>query len=103
MPANSSLTTASKEKARRFSTWRPPMASPLFSNPFAEDRLTGASGYSAALDVPSLNQVVSDSLLEVIQRASRSRTVESRRKIFVLKAPPGYGKTHLMGRIGHHC
>lgn len=79
------------------------MASPPFSNPFAEDRLTGAGGYSPALDVPSLNNTASDALLEVIRRASGSRTVEARRKIFVLKAPPGYGKTHLMGRIGHHC
>jgi DNA segregation ATPase FtsK/SpoIIIE, S-DNA-T family len=79
------------------------MASPLFSNPFADDRLPGASAYSPALDVPSFNQAVSDTLLGVIQRASRTRTVEARRKIYILKAGPGYGKTHLMGRIGYRC
>jgi DNA segregation ATPase FtsK/SpoIIIE-like protein len=79
------------------------MASPWFSNPFADDRLTGASAYSPALDVPSFNQAVSDTLLEVIQRASRMRTAEARRKIYILLGGPGYGKTHLMGRIGHNC
>jgi DNA segregation ATPase FtsK/SpoIIIE-like protein len=79
------------------------MSNPLLSNPFADDRLPGASDYDTSLDVPSVNQSVSESLLQVIHRASQNKAPEARRKIAVLKGPAGYGKTHLMGRIGRHC
>ncbi|MFG0332459.1 MAG: hypothetical protein ACF8TS_03765 [Maioricimonas sp. JB049] len=69
------------------------------TNPFLHDVVSGPSQYRPEWDVPDLNAAVTESLE---QRLIQLRdNPEAARKIPVLLATPGFGKTHLFGRIAH--
>src|SRR5437868_6312965 len=77
------------------------MESPWPSNPFLEDRLNRSSNYRPEWDVPSLNADLSRQLLEVIDGIRDGTSAEAARKIPALLGTPGYGKTHLFGRLAY--
>jgi S-DNA-T family DNA segregation ATPase FtsK/SpoIIIE len=73
----------------------------LLPNPFTDDRLTGAFAFNPALDVPSVHQRATEWLEEAIRRAQNLDTPDGTVKIGILQATPGFGKTHVLGRVGH--
>jgi DNA segregation ATPase FtsK/SpoIIIE-like protein len=79
------------------------MSSPLLPNPFSDDRLTGADAFNAALDVETVHQHASAWLEQAIERAAQLGRPDGRAKIAILRSTPGFGKTHVMGRVGHRC
>src|SRR5262249_62331581 len=102
-PARNSSTTASRASAVHSFTWRRPVSSPLLPNPFRDDRLTGADVFNPALDVASVHQHASRCLEQAIERARRQDKPDGRAKIAILQSTPGFGKTHVMGRVAHRC
>ncbi|MEZ6121557.1 MAG: DNA translocase FtsK [Planctomycetaceae bacterium] len=70
-------------------------------NPFAEDRLNSAIDYRPEWDVLSIHQEVSSSLEQLFRELNVSDVPDPERRILVLKAAPGTGKTHLFGRLAH--
>jgi DNA segregation ATPase FtsK/SpoIIIE, S-DNA-T family len=69
------------------------------SNPFAAYRLDGPRDFLPAWDVPSFGQDATHDLLAAIREINDDENSRVARAIHVLLAPPGYGKTHLFGRI----
>jgi hypothetical protein len=72
-----------------------------YDNPFEADRLGDAESYCVEWDVPEINGHISSDVgksLDVIR--SRSGP-DDREKVRVLLGQPGYGKTHLFGRVRH--
>lgn len=70
-------------------------------NPFRAHRENGPRDYRPECDVPSLNDAVSDHLVDAIRRLRGRTEPDPGLKIPVLRAPPGFGKTHLFGRVSH--
>ena len=70
-------------------------------NPFRESRLNNAENYRAEWDVPELNAAVSGWLVEEVRRLAGRAEPDPGQMIAVITGPPGYGKTHLFGRIEH--
>jgi energy-coupling factor transporter ATP-binding protein EcfA2 len=70
-------------------------------NPFARSILNRPSDYRADWDVPSIGGRPASELRRAIEAMDRSAVVDPERRIHVLLGPPGYGKTHLFGRLGH--
>ena len=68
-------------------------------NPFQHDVVAGPSQYRPEWDVPELNAAATGKLLERLE--SLRSSPGSPRKIPLLLATPGYGKTHLFGRLAH--
>src|SRR6266566_2388188 len=95
--------TASRESTAHCSTWRRPVSSPLHPNPFSDDRLTEADAFNPALDVASVHQQASTWLEQAIERATQLGKPDGKAKIAILRSTPGFGKTHVMGRVGHRC
>jgi hypothetical protein len=77
------------------------MSTPTFDNPFRESRLGSSADYRPEWDVPALNKGITDALAERIRRAKGRSQPDAGQMISVLLSAPGYGKTHLFGRIGH--
>src|SRR4051794_36044334 len=95
--------TASRESMAHSSIWRPPVSSPSLPNPFTDDRLTAADVFNSNLDVVSLHHQASAWLEQAIQRATQIDQPDGKAKIAVLLSTPGFGKTHVVGRVGHRC
>jgi hypothetical protein len=71
-------------------------------NPFGREVLNGPADFVPDWDVSSIGKSATDALLRAIDRAQElSAQVDTDRKIHVLLGPPGYGKTHLFGRLNH--
>ena len=70
-------------------------------NPFRATRLNDSKDFDPALDVASLNEGVSASVLADAQRAGGRREPDPGQTIPVILSAPGYGKTHLLGRLSH--
>lgn len=79
------------------------MSRPLLPNPFSNDRLSTADAFNEALDVPSLHEQASAWLEQAIDVAAHRERPDGDAKIAVLQATPGFGKTHVMGRVAHRC
>ena len=69
------------------------------TNPFDEDRLNESGDFRPEWDVPAVNAAASDWLLDRVREVGASPDVTPVRKIAVLLAQAGYGKTHLFGRV----
>jgi hypothetical protein len=72
-------------------------------NPFENDRLPNADAFSPALDVVSVHHQASTWLEQAINRAAKLEKPDGQAKIAVLLSTPGFGKTHVAGRVGHRC
>lgn len=72
-------------------------------NPFADDRLPGAGSFNPTLDVPSVHEPASTLLRRLIERARGLEQPDGQAKVVILKSIAGFGKTHVVGRVGHHC
>ena len=70
-------------------------------NPFRVNRLNMDRDYRPEWDVSNLNADVSTHLVREIRELRGRRQPDPGQKISVLLAPPGYGKTHLLGRVAH--
>ncbi len=70
-------------------------------NPFREDRLNASEDYRVDWDVLDLNAKVSGWLVDEVRRLVGRDVPDPGQKIAVITGPPGYGKTHLFGRIEH--
>jgi len=68
-------------------------------NPFGRAVLNGPADFLPEWDVESIAKPATDRLLEAIEEARGSIRVDPNRRIHVMLGPPGYGKTHLFGRI----
>lgn len=74
----------------------------LSDNPFRESRLNDAGhDYHPAWDVPSLNEKITQFLVKEINQARGRTQPDPGQLVPVLLSAPGYGKTHLFGRLGH--
>jgi len=69
--------------------------------PLSLDRLNGPDDFVPEWDVPSIASPVTDELLRAIEAVGGRDEPDPATKIHLLLGPPGYGKTHLLGRIGH--
>lgn len=78
------------------------MSSPLLPNPFENDRLADAEGYNPALDVATVHRQATDWLEHAVHHAAQQSTPDGKAKIGILTSTAGFGKTHILGRIGHH-
>lgn len=70
-------------------------------SPFGRGVLNGPTDYVPEWDVPSIGQRPTSDLFFAIEAIDGSLRVDPERKIQVLLGPPGYGKTHLFGRLAH--
>ncbi len=70
-------------------------------NPFGRGVLNGPVDFVPEWDVPSIGRDVTERLKAAISAMDGRRGIDPNRKIQVLLGPPGYGKTHLFGRIAH--
>ena len=70
-------------------------------NLFRESRLNSGSDYHPEWDVLDLNAPISTWLTDEVRRLVGRQTPDPAQMIAVLTGPPGYGKTHLFGRIEH--
>jgi hypothetical protein len=80
------------------------MTPPRSDHPFEADVLAGAADYVPAWDVPSCGRAVSDALAREVDAVRVAPTPPSgtSRKMHLVCGAPGYGKTHLFGRLRHH-
>ncbi len=71
-------------------------------NPFGREVLNNPRDFVPEWDVPSHGREATASLLAAIRGMDAGALeVDPNRKIRVLLGPPGYGKTHLFGRLAH--
>ena len=70
-------------------------------NPFHESRLNHSDDYHPEWDVLDLNAKVSNWLVNEVRNLLGRDKPDPGQMIAVLIGPPGYGKTHLFGRIAH--
>ena len=70
-------------------------------NPFAVDRLNSSANFRAEWDVPSVNADVSTWIDRQIEEVRKRDATNPEQKIGVMLGAPGYGKTHLFGRLAH--
>jgi hypothetical protein len=75
------------------------VGSPSLDNPFEADRLNEASNFRPEWDVASINAGASDWINREVEAIRQRPAADERRKIAALLGSPGYGKTHLFGRI----
>jgi DNA segregation ATPase FtsK/SpoIIIE, S-DNA-T family len=76
------------------------VSSPL-PNPFSDDRLTQADVFNPELDVPSVHKRASAWVEQAIELARHRQKPDGQAKIAILQSTPGFGKTHVMGRVRH--
>jgi S-DNA-T family DNA segregation ATPase FtsK/SpoIIIE len=77
------------------------MSMPTLDNPFRESRLGSSEDYRREWDVLALNEGITEALAEQIRNAKGRRHPDAGQMVSVLLSAPGYGKTHLFGRMGH--
>src|SRR4051794_31561735 len=82
-------------------TWSWPVPNLVYDNPFTVYKLGNAASFRPEWDVPSINEVVSDRVGQAIDEVRDRDHVDDAQKILLLLGAPGYGKTHLFGRIRH--
>jgi S-DNA-T family DNA segregation ATPase FtsK/SpoIIIE len=70
-------------------------------NPFRVSRLNNAQDYRPEWDVPSLNEKAVNFLTQEIRSTKGLTRPNPEQRVSVILAAPGYGKTHLFGRITH--
>ncbi len=70
-------------------------------NPFRENRLNSGQDYRPEWDVLELNATISNWLTDEVRRLVGRSEPDPGQMIVVMTGPPGYGKTHLFGRIEH--
>ncbi len=70
-------------------------------NPFRESRLNSGQDYRPEWDVLELNATISNWLTDEVRRLVGRSQPDPGQMIAVMTGPPGYGKTHLFGRIEH--
>src|SRR5947209_12479853 len=70
-----------------------------YENPFQADRLAGAGSFIPEWDVPSLNERIATDLGAELDRLRQRPQRDDREKVRIVLGPPGYGKTHLFGRL----
>ncbi|WP_406700337.1 hypothetical protein V5E97_16115 [Singulisphaera sp. Ch08] len=70
-------------------------------NPFRESRLNSSRNFRPEWDVPELNQGITKWLVEEVGRLRGREEPDPGQMIAAMTGPPGYGKTHLFGRIEH--
>ncbi|SIN91238.1 FtsK/SpoIIIE family protein [Singulisphaera sp. GP187] len=70
-------------------------------NPFRESRLNSSRNFRPEWDVPELNQGITKWLVEEVSHLRGRREPDPGQMIATMTGPPGYGKTHLFGRIAH--
>jgi energy-coupling factor transporter ATP-binding protein EcfA2 len=73
----------------------------VVDNPFRASRLGVAEDFRAAWDVPELNHQITDWLVGEVKRLKGRKEPDPGQMIALMTGPPGYGKTHLFGRIEH--
>src|SRR5262245_1989358 len=77
------------------------MKRPSPTNPFQADRVDDAASFRPEWDVPSVNEGISRRVEEVIEQVRGRAGLDAAQKIPGLLSSPGYGKSHLFGRLGH--
>ena len=77
------------------------MARPVLEDPFATDRLNDVSDFVPEWDVPTLGRAFTDSFSAAVTAVRSKSGLDAERKIHAFLGSPGYGKTHLFGRIHH--
>ena len=70
-------------------------------NPFRENRLNDSRNFRPEWDVPELNQGITTWLVDEVRRLRGRQQPDPGQMIAAVTGPPGYGKTHLFGRIEH--
>ncbi len=70
-------------------------------NPFRESRLNNSKNFRPEWDVPELNQDITRTLVAEVSRLRGRKEPDPGQMILFVTGPPGYGKTHLFGRIEH--
>jgi hypothetical protein len=70
-------------------------------NPFHEARIGQAQDYRPEWDVPVLNRHITDTVTKQIREVAGRSEPDPGALISILLSAPGYGKSHLFGRIGH--
>ncbi len=72
-----------------------------FDNPFSESRLNTSRNFRPEWDIPELNQQFTKTLVRQVQRLRGRKEPDPAQMIIAMTGPPGYGKTHLFGRVEH--
>ena len=72
-------------------------------NPFRENKLVTDRDYRPEWDVLELNAKTSAWLVNEVRRLEGRAEPDPGQMIAVMTGPPGYGKTHLFGRIEHQA
>ena len=72
-----------------------------FDNLFRTSRLNVSRDFRPDWDVPTLNERASAELVQEIRRLRGRTQPDPGQMISILLSAPGYGKTHLFGRIAH--
>ena len=70
-------------------------------NPFAASHLGTDRDYHPAWDVPDMNESTSRWLVETVRSLRGLQEPSPATKIAAINGSPGYGKTHLFGRVAH--
>jgi len=70
-------------------------------NPFRESKLITSRNFRPEWDVPELNREISRWLVEEVRRLRGRKEPDPGQMTAAITGPPGYGKTHLFGRIEH--
>ncbi|MCE9532768.1 MAG: hypothetical protein K8T89_16855 [Planctomycetes bacterium] len=72
-------------------------------NPFASSRANDADDYQLAWDIESHGVQASNVIISAVQQVRKSPAPNGFRKIIVLKAGSGLGKTQIFARVKHKC
>jgi S-DNA-T family DNA segregation ATPase FtsK/SpoIIIE len=70
-----------------------------FGNPFEADRLVSAAAFVPEWDVPSVNERITADLRTALEKARHPSGASGPEKARMLVGAPGYGKTHVFGRV----
>jgi S-DNA-T family DNA segregation ATPase FtsK/SpoIIIE len=73
----------------------------MLNDPFSVDRLNVAGDYHPEWDIPTLGKEFTDAFSAAIDEVCRHPQLDPKRKVQAFIGPPGYGKTHLFGRLLH--
>jgi S-DNA-T family DNA segregation ATPase FtsK/SpoIIIE len=77
------------------------MNTPPCEHPFESDRVNGPGDFRPDWDVPALGREVTDALARDIAAVRARPAPDPTRKMHLISGAPGYGKTHLFGRLRH--
>ncbi|MEJ7638386.1 MAG: hypothetical protein WKF75_10535 [Singulisphaera sp.] len=71
------------------------------ATPFRESHLIVSGDFRPEWDIPELNQGITTWLVDEVRRLRGRQQPDPGQMIVAVTGPPGYGKTHLFGRIEH--